>query len=93
MKVCTKLSKKVVFFSVIPIAARFLDDLFMFNKASTCTSNHIYPNSMDLIFLLMLEALSGGTIAVPVAGGSKFHILDMWTKNFFLLFHSLSFFY
>ena len=56
----------------------------MFNKASTCTSYYIYLNSVDLTFVLMLEALSGGTMALPVAGRSKFHILDSSTNNFFL---------
>ena len=79
MKVSTKFSKKVVFFSVIPIDARFLDYPLMFNKDSMCTSYHIYPSSMDLMLVFILEG-------APAAGSSRFHILDLLTNNFFLAY-------
>ena len=42
----------------------------MFNKDSTCTSYHIYPNSTDLILAFILRA-------APAAVTSRFHILDL----------------
>ena len=76
MKVSTTFSEKVIF-SVFPIAARFLEDPFMFNKDSTRTSYHIYLNSMDLILVFILEA-------TPEAGSSRFHILGSLTNIFFV---------
>ena len=73
MKVSTKFSNKG-FFSVIHIAARFLEDIFMCYKDSTCISYHIYPKSMGLMLVFILEA----------PGSSRFHILDSLTNNFFL---------
>ena len=58
----------------------------MFNKDSTCSSYHIYPSSIGLILVFILEAATA-------AGSSRFHILDSSTNNFFLLFCSMSFFY
>ena len=49
----------------------------MFNKDSTCTSYHIYPNSTDLNLVFILEA-------TPAAGSSRFHSLDSSINNFFL---------
>ena len=86
MKVSTKFSEKVFFFSVIPIDARFLDDPLMFNKDSMCTSYHIYPNSMDLMLVFILEA-------ARAAGSSRFNILDLSTNNFFSSYYYLLFFY
>ena len=77
MMVSTKLYKKVVFFSVIPIAARFLEDPFLFNIFSTRISYHIYLIRLDLISKIMFEG-------APAAGYSMFHILDSSTNNFFL---------
>ena len=51
----------------------------MFNKDSTCISYHIYPNSIDLIVLFILEA-------GPTAGSSKFYILDSSINSLFLKF-------
>ena len=70
-------SLRKLLFSVIPIAARFLEDPLMFNKDSTGTSYHTYLNSMDRILVFISEA-------APAAGSSWFHILDLSTNNFFL---------
>ena len=77
MIVPTIVSKKVVFFSVNPIIGRFLNDLLMFKRFPAETSCHIYPISLDLLFKVILEE-------TPVAGSSRFHILDWSTNNFFL---------
>ena len=60
-----------------------MEDPFMFNKDSTCTSYHIYPNSMDFTLVLILEAFKG-CIALRVASSSRFHILDSSANNYFL---------
>ena len=83
MKVSTRFSKKVIFFELFPL---LLQDPVMFNKDSTCSSYHIYPNSISLILVFILEA-------APAAGSSRFHILDWSTTNFFSCYFAQSHFF